>query len=552
MKPSRLVFVFILLASSAFAQSAAPHWYDHAVIYEIYPRSFQDTNGDGMGDLNGITQRLDYLKDLGVDALWIAPFYPSPNADFGYDVSDYTNVSPEYGTVADFDRLVKAANQRGIRVLVDFVVNHTSDQHPWFLESRSSRTNPKHDWYIWKDGGGPNKPPTHWESGFGGITWTWDAKTRQWYYHFFLPQQPDLNWRNPKVREAMFNVARFWLKHGASGFRLDATPYLFEDPSFPEDTNPPKPGSADRFLQPYNAGRPEVHEALRELRKTIGEFPGDPVLLAESLTPNITQLARLYGDHDDEVQLPMNFLFADIKHLDAQEFKRQIDAAETQLHGGTPVFFLSNHDRPRPWDVFGDDKHNEQIAKLVAALVMTPRGTAQMYYGDEIGMTTMPKSELDAFGMTKKRPHPDGRDGERTPMQWSGGENAGFSTGSPWLPVSANSATVNAAAEARDANSMLNWYKSLLRLRHDNAAFRNGDYVPLETANPKVLAFGRKAKDGTTALVILNMSDTAQKVTISGFQKWPKFSRVLLASCRAEIPQTPKLQIAAFGVVIVE
>ena len=547
----RLLFSLLLLASSAFSQNA-PHWYDHAVIYEIYPRSFQDTNGDGIGDLNGIAQRLDYLKDLGVDAIWIAPFYPSPNADFGYDVSDYTNVSEEYGTMADFDNLVKAANERGIRILVDFVVNHTSDQHPWFLKSRSSRTNPKRDWYIWKDGGGPDKPPTHWESGFGGVTWTWDDKTKQWYYHFFLPQQPDLNWRNPQVRDAMYNVARFWLKHGASGFRLDATPYLFEDPAFPEDLHPPAPGSRDRFLRPYNAGRPEVHHALRGLRQTLDEFPNQPVLLAESLTPDIAQLAKLYGEHHDEVQLPMNFLFADVKQLDAQEFKKQIDAAETQLNGGTPVFFVSNHDRTRPWDVFGDGKHNEQIAKLVAALVMTPRGTAQMYYGDEIGMTTMPKPQLDAFGMTPKRPHPDGRDSERTPMQWDASRNAGFTSGSPWLPVATNAARVNASTEAHDPRSMLNWYKSLLRLRHDNVAFRDGDYVPLESGNPKVLAFGRRASDGATALVMLNMSDVEQDVTITGLHIWPKFSKALLASPATDVPRSPRLRIAPYGVVVAQ
>ncbi len=550
MKPARLLIVLVLFASAAFAQAVASHWYDHAVIYEIYPRSFQDTNGDGVGDLKGITQRLDYLKDLGVDAIWIAPFYPSPNADFGYDVSDYTNVSPEYGTLADFDNLVKAANQRGIRILVDFVVNHTSDQHPWFLESRSSRTNAKRDWYIWKDGGGPDKPPTHWESGFGGITWTWDDKTKQWYYHFFLPQQPDLNWRNPQVRDAMFDVARFWLKHGASGFRLDATPYLFEDPAFPEDLHPPAPGTRDRFLRPYNAGRPEVHDALRGLRKTLDEFPQQPVLLAESLTPNIKELGRLYGEHHDEVQLPMNFLFADITSLNAQEFKKQIDAAETQLNGGTPVFFVSNHDRRRPWDVFGDGTHNQQIAKLVAALVMTPRGTAQMYYGDEIGMTTMPKSQLDAFGMTSKRPHPDGRDGERTPMQWDASHNAGFTTGGPWLPVATNSSEVNAAGEERDPNSVLNWYKSLSRLRHENAVFRDGDYVPLESGNDKVLAFGRRSGNGATALVILNMSGAEQNVTISGFQAWPTLTQILLASPSATVPRGPSFKISPFGVLI--
>ncbi|MGZ4789570.1 MAG: alpha-amylase family glycosyl hydrolase [Terriglobales bacterium] len=542
--------IVLLFSLSFFAQNPPQHWYDHAVIYEIYPRSFQDTNGDGIGDLNGITMHLGYLKNLGVDAIWISPFFPSPNADFGYDVADYTNVAPEYGTLADWDRLVKVANQLGIRVLVDFVVNHTSDQHPWFLESRSSRTNPKRDWYIWKDGGGPNDPPTHWTSGFGGYTWTWDDKTKQWYYHFFLPQQPDLNWRNPEFQKAMYDVARFWLKHGASGFRLDATPYLFEDPTFPDDPHPPTVGSREVFLQAYNAGLPEVHDALRGLRRTLNEFRGDPVLLAESLTPNISELAKLYGKNHDEIQLPMNFLFADIKKLDAQQFKKQIDAAETQLNGGTPVFLLSNHDRPRPWDTFGDGQNNQQIAKLIAALIMTPRGDAQMYYGDELGMTTIPKSQLDTFGITANRPHPDGRDGERTPMQWHNGPNAGFTTGTPWLPVASNAATVNVATESRDKQSVFSWYKRLLELRHDHPAFRDGAYVPLDSGNSNVLAFGRRAKDGATALVVLNMSGVEQRLDVKGFRQWQKLKRTLLASPATAVPTSSVFDVAPYAIVI--
>jgi len=548
MKPTLLLA--LLLSFVALPLLAQSHWYDHAVIYEIYPRSFQDTNGDGIGDLNGVTEHLDYLKDLGVDAIWLSPFFPSPNADFGYDVADYVNVAPEYGTLADWDKLVKAADQRGIRILVDFVVNHTSDQHPWFLESRSSRTNPKRDWYIWKDGGGPDKPPTHWESGFGGYTWTWDDKTRQWYYHFFLPQQPDLNWRNPDVKKAMYDVARFWLKRGASGFRLDATPYLFEDPKFPEDPNPPAAHSRDRFLRPYNAGLPEVHDALRGLRKTLDDTRPESVLLAESLTPNIQELAKLYGPNHDEVQLPMNFLFGDIKTLDAREFKKQIDDAETKLNGGTPVFLLSNHDRARIWDVFGDGKHNQQISKLIAALILTPPGTAQMYYGDELAMKTVSKPELADFGITPKRPHPDGRDGGRTPMQWDSSKNAGFTTDTPWLPIAKDFATVNVAKESHDPNSMYAWYSSLIHLRKENVAMRDGIYVALESGNPHVVAFACQQKLGETALIVLNMSGAEQKLEISGFASWPKFSRVLLSSPSAPTPHSGSLNIAPYGVMI--
>ncbi len=431
----RLVPLLMLLATSAaMAQKENLHWYDRAVIYEIYPRSFQDTDGDGIGDLNGVTSRLDYLKELGVDAIWITPFFPSPNADFGYDVSDYTNVAPEYGTLQDWNRLTAEAKKRGIRVLVDFVVNHTSDQHPWFKESRSSRTNPKRDWYVWKDGGGPKQPPTHWTSIFGGYTWTWDAPTRQWYYHMFLPEQPDVNWRNPELKKAMFDVVRFWLDHGASGFRLDATPYLIEDPAFPDDPHPP-PLGGPASLMPYNSGRPENHQVLKEMRQVLNKYPGDPVLLGESSTKTIQDLAAVYGNNGDEIHLPMDFLFGNLKQLNAAVFKREVDAAETQLGGHTPVFFFSNHDHPRQWSTFGDGTHNDQIAKLTAALTLTQRGCVLLYYGEELGMATMSTGELSHVPVTPKRPRPDKRDGARTPMQWDTNVNAGFSKGSPWLPV---------------------------------------------------------------------------------------------------------------------
>ncbi|MFM6852831.1 MAG: alpha-amylase family glycosyl hydrolase, partial [Sphingopyxis sp.] len=286
--------------------NATAPWWAHATIYEIYPRSFQDSDGDGVGDLNGVTSRLDYLQSLGVDAIWITPFFPSPNADFGYDIADYTNVAPEYGTLADWDRLVAQARQRGIRVLVDFVVNHTSAQHPWFQQSRASRNNPKRDWYIWHDPAPDGGPPTNWPSIFTGPTWTLDPATGQYYYHIFLPQQPDLNWANPQVRQAMFDVARFWLGRGASGFRLDATPYLFENTDYPQDAAPQSGPPA--WLKPYNSGLPAGHDVLRGLRAVMGEYPGDPVLLGESATANIADLRAVYGANDDEINLPMNFL----------------------------------------------------------------------------------------------------------------------------------------------------------------------------------------------------------------------------------------------------
>ena len=548
MKPAHLLLpLFLFSAVLSPAQDSRPKWYDNAVIYEIYPRSFQDSNGDGIGDLNGITQRLDYLKNLGIDAIWITPFFPSPNADFGYDISDYESVAPEYGTMQDWDRLVAEARKRNIRVLVDFVLNHTSDQNPWFKESRSSLTNPKRDWYIWRSGGGPTQPPTHWTSIFGGYTWTWDAKTEQWYYHIFLPQQPDVNWANPGLRKAMFDVVRFWLDHGASGFRLDATPYLFEDPDFPDDPHPPVKGGP-AALMPYNSGRPENHQVLREMRKILDGYPGNPVLLGESSTATIQDLAKVYGEHHDEIELPMDFLFGNLHKLDASEFKKQVDAAELELDGQPPVLFFSSHDHPRQWSVFGDGIHNDQIAKLTSALTLTERGCILLYYGEEIGMGTMSQSRLKDFPLGPKRPVADDRDGERTPMQWNTGMNAGFTSGSPWLPVESDFENYNVATEETKPDSIYSWYAKLLKLRHENPAFRDGSYLPLESGNPNVFAFARKAGNNL-GLVILNTSAAEQAVTITGMKgEWAAFQ--LIQSSPSPSPLGQKLTIAPYGVLI--
>jgi alpha-glucosidase len=537
-------------ATPAVTAAAAP-WWTHAVIYEIYTRSFQDSNGDGVGDLKGVTQRLGYLQKLGVDAIWLTPFFPSPNADFGYDISDYTSIAPEYGTMADWDALVLAAKRHNIRILVDFVVNHSSDQHPWFKESRASRDNPKRDWYVWRDGMANGQPPTHWPSIFTGHTWAWDETTQQWYYHIFLPQQPDLNWANQGLREAMYEVARFWLQRGASGFRLDATPYLFEDPAFPEDPSP-QSGSPS-WLKPYNSERPEGHEVMRQLRTVLDGFPGDRVLLGESATATIQGLAAVYGTNKDEIHLPMDFMFANKPRLDAAAFKTDVDNAALKLGGQTPVFFLSSHDRARQWNNFGDGVNNDQIAKLTAALVLLQRGTAIMYYGEELGMGDMPQALLNAFPLGPRRPVRDDRDKERTPMQWSAAVGAGFTRGAPWLPVSPQAATYNVVAEQRDAASVYSWYTKLLKLRHDNAAFRDGAYVPLESGNTDVFAFARTSTDGRGALVVLNMSGVTQAVRIAGLPASAKgLRKLLMASPAAALSGQSRFSVAPYGVVVAE
>ncbi|MFL6416973.1 MAG: alpha-amylase family glycosyl hydrolase, partial [Bryobacteraceae bacterium] len=463
--------------------------------------------------------------------------------------SDYTNVAREYGTMEDWNRLTAEAKKRGIRVLVDFVVNHTSDQHAWFKESRSSRSNPKRDWYVWKDGGGPDKPPTHWTSIFGGYTWTWDARTKQWYYHMFLPEQPDVNWRNPQLKKAMFDVVRFWLDHGASGFRLDATPYLIEDPSYPDDPHPPAPGGT-ASLMPYNSGRPENHQILKEMRQVLNGYPGDPVLLGESSTKTIQDLAAVYGKNGDEIHLPMNFLIGNLQTLNAAIFKREVDAAHTQLGGHTAVFFFSNHDHPRQWSSFGDGANNDQIAKVTAALTLSQPGTVLLYYGEELGMATMSKDELSRVPITPKRPRADRRDGARTPMQWDTSTNAGFSKGSPWLPVESTYKTYNVASEKAVPDSIYNWYSALIRLRRSEVTLRDGAYLPLISGNTNVYAFGRKTAAGDIALVAMNTTNKEQRVNISGFDKWPRFDRVLLASPSIQAPRLQQFTIPPYGVFI--
>ena len=501
-------------AVKAPAADAEGHqWWQHAVFYEIYPRSFADSNNDGIGDLKGITSKLDYLKDLGVDAIWITPCFPSPQVDFGYDVSDYENIDPMYGTLADFDTLASEAKKRGIHIILDFVVNHTSDQHKWFLDSKSSRTAEHRDWYIWRDGKGPGQPPNNWISDFGGSAWTFDAATNQYYYHYFAAAQPDLNWRNPAVKDAMFDVTRWWYKRGVSGFRLDAVDTLFEDPKLHD--NPLLPGKND-FGDPneenkYNDKLPEVHEVLRELRKVADENNG--VLIGETWTANIAELNKYYGEGNNELQLPMDFLFTTVNKLSPADFRKQIAAVDAA--SGWPTFVISNHDIARSYDRYGDGEHNDQIAKLMAGLYLTLRGTPILYYGEEIGMKTTPPTRKedvkDPIGRTGW-PKEKGRDGERTPMQWDESENAGFSKTAPWLPVPPTAKTHNVADESKDPESVLTFYKKVLKLRHTNKALLEGTYSALNQNDQNVLSYLRTYQ-GQAVLVALNMSGADRKVS---------------------------------------
>ncbi len=523
-----------LTASPAFPQSHAPakstgvgagksddQWWKGATIYEIYPRSFQDSNGDGIGDLNGITSRLDYLKTLGIDAIWLSPIYPSPQVDFGYDISDYEAIDPAYGTMADFDRLIAEAKKRDIKVIMDFVMNHTSDKHKWFIESESSKTNPKRDWYVWKDGKGPGQPPNNWTSIFGHSAWQFDPKTNQYYYHKFYVQQPDLNWTNPQVRKAMYDTARFWMKRGVYGFRLDAIPTLFEDPQLrdeqvekDENGKPKINAYGDQVLDDSLTNNlPQVHDVQRELRKVTDEFPGR-VLIGETYFDHISDLRKSYGAKNDELQLPMDFQVGMTNHLDIAAFRKHINEVETQIDDDQPLLVFDNHDNARMDVRYGDGVHNLDIERMLATILFASRDTALFYYGDEIAMKTTPpvrKEDVkDPIGITGW-PKEKGRDGERTPMQWTAGPNAGFTTGTPWLPIPPSYTLSNVATEVPDYDSMLNWYKQLIELRKANEVVRGGKNVMLNAGDTKVLAWARQIDGQPTVVVACNFTADAQK-----------------------------------------
>jgi alpha-glucosidase len=553
--PLLLLICFCALTASAQTKpvDAEGHqWWQHAVFYEIYPRSFADSNNDGVGDLNGITSKMQYLHDLGVDAIWITPCYPSPQVDFGYDVANYEDIDPMYGTLADFDRMVADGKKHGVRIIMDFVPNHTSDQHPWFLDSKSSRTSAHRDWYIWRDGKGPGEPPNNWVSLFGGSGWKFDATTNQYYYHFFYAAQPDLNWRNPAVEKTMLDTMGWWYKRGVAGFRLDAVDTLFEDPALHD--NPVLPGKnkqGDPNLEnKFNTNLPEVHTELKKMR-TVADKSG-AVLIGETWTSNIEQLDKYYGDGGNELQMPMDFMFATVNKLSAPEFRKQVGMVDSAK--GWPVFVISNHDIVRSYNRYGDGKHNDAIAKLMATFYLTLRGTPIMYYGEEIGMENNdPKRKEDVQDPIGKTgwPAEKGRDGERTPMQWNSSTNAGFSEKKPWLPVPPSYATHNVESELKDPNSVLSVYKKVLALRHTNVALVEGSYTALNGDDPNVLSYLRSYK-GNAVLVVLNMSDAPRTVKFDlAKQGFPTFTLTPLVG-GWESDKLNVLSLEPFGSVIAE
>jgi alpha-glucosidase len=486
-------------------------WWQSGVLYQVYPRSFQDSDGDGVGDLNGIAARLDHLVDLGVEGVWISPIFPSPMADFGYDVAEYCDVDPCFGTIADFDALLAAAHARGLKLLLDFVPNHSSDRHPWFVESRSSRDNPRRDWYIWRDAAPDGGPPNNWISDFGGSAWEWDEATGQYYSHAFLKEQPDLNWRNPDLRAAMMDVLRFWFTRGVDGFRIDVLWHMVKHADFPDNpANPdygPGMGEMHRVLQLHSTDQPEVHAIAAEMRAIADAFSTqgrERVLIGEIYLP-VERLMHYYGQGAPGVHLPFNFQLIDAA-WDARALARMIAEYEAALPtGGWPNWVLGNHDRPRV-----ATKRGQAQARVAAMLLLTLRGTPTLYYGDEIGMEDV-AIPADRVRDPRERREPGlglGRDPVRTPMPWDAGAGAGFTTGAPWLPLGADHRSRNVAVQHDAPGSMLTLYRHLLALRRAHPALAIGDFALVEAAGD-VLAYRRTHGD-EAVVVALNLGATPQ------------------------------------------
>lgn len=533
---------------------SSPPWWQRAVFYQVYPRSFADGNGDGIGDLPGIIDNLDYLRELSVDAIWLSPHYPSPQVDCGYDIADYCAVNPQYGTLADFQRLLDEAHRRDLKVVTDLVFNHTSDQHSWFRESRSSLRGPKRDWYIWHPGKG-NDPPNNWLSAFGGSAWTLDPVTNEYYYHLFFKEQPDLNWRNPAVKSAMWAAARFWLDLGVDGFRLDAIDTLYEHPDLPD--HPVKTAQTDlthyllsasseqreqygdqaKIFQ-YQVNQPGVFELLVELRSLVEEYD-DRVLIGES------DRLEFLGDGHDCLHMVFNFPLMNMSQLKPRLVRGNLAQRWSYIpSGGWQANALGNHDRSRTIQAHSDGIHHHELARLSLAMVLTLPGTPFLYYGEEIGMTDFLLDDLslvkdrvslwvyeaalqqgrspnEAFGLALER----GRDRCRTPMQWANAPNAGFSPPGvhPWLPVNPNFRQgVNVQDQRRDPDTLLNYYHRLLQFRQGKPVLQVGSYHPIDLGidqqNEFILAFQRchpTHPTHPTHLVLLNFSPETYVLDLS-------------------------------------
>jgi len=565
-------------------------WWQKAVFYQIYPRSFSDGNGDGIGDFIGITQKLDYLKYLGIDGLWLSPHFPSPNWDLGYDISDYEGVAPEYGNLEDFKTFLAGAHAREMHVILDLVLNHTSDQHRWFLESKSGRDNPKADWYIWVD-----SPPNNWQSCFDGPAWTYAKERNQYYYHYFMKQQPDLNWHNPLVHQAMWNAARFWLDLGVDGFRLDAIGTLFEDPNFTPHAVPldlaglrhlsdtaqtPEEHSLVeiywREMFQHQLGQPGIHDVLKELRVVLNEYEGDRMLVGED--DDVTY----QGNGLDELDMVFNFPLMRTDLITPDWVLKNQQERLMALSKVSPEAWacntLGNHDNSRSYTRYsltrsgGDGHHDADRARLALAVVLTLRGTPFLYYGEEIGMTDYliadPTQMRDTMATwyydrlvnelmvdpveAAWRAASTSRDKNRTPMQWRNSPNGGFCPAdiTPWLPVNPNYAEgITVMEQENDPASLLSFYCDLIRVRKANPALVEGDYDPVEMHDPDCLVFRRSIPE-QSVLVILNFSEKSIPLNFNGINS--QIARLLFSSTGRNMVDLQKMILAPFGICLME
>jgi alpha-glucosidase len=487
-------------------------WWRRGAVYQIYPRSFCDSNGDGIGDLPGIISRLDHLAALRVQALWLSPVFRSPMRDFGYDVADHCDIDPVFGTLDDLDRLIEESHARGIKVVMEWIANHTSDRHPWFVEARSSRTNPRRDWYVWRD------EPNNWRSHFAavGSAWSYDEATEQWYLHSFTPEQPDLNWDNPEVRAAMLDILRFWLRRGVDGFRLDAISSIAKDPLLRDNV----PGERRRDEDWHT-----IHERLRAIRRVADAF-GDRMLAGEVLPMDVRRIVR-YVAGEDQLHMAHNFVFVE-QPWDASGFRASIDAFAAHAEPTTwPAWFLSNHDYPRVASRFDDHGQGAARARAVALLLYTLRGTPFVFQGEELGLpdlTPAPGTELDLAG----------RDRSRAPIPWRAGRAAGFTTGRPWLPLVDGAEALSVERQAADPRSMLTLVRRLARLRAESEVLQDGAQQTL-SAGPDVLAWLRTGATGERLLGLMNFSPARAGLELAGS------ARLVISSDPARLESTVDL-----------
>lgn len=536
-------------------------WWKESVVYQVYPRSFMDSNGDGIGDLNGVTSQLDYLKDLGIDVIWLCPMFKSPNDDNGYDISDYQDIMSEFGTLEDFNRLLAEVHKRGMKLILDLVINHTSDEHPWFIESRSSKDNPKRDWYIWSDGK-DGKEPNNWESIFSGSAWKYDEKTDQYFMHIFSERQPDLNWENPEVRNALYEMVNWWLDKGIDGFRVDAISHIKKEPGFPDMPNPDKTDYVSCF--PYMMNVEGIDERLTELsQKTFRNY--DIMTVGEANGVKLEEADKWVGEENGYFNMIFQFEFLDLWNkgaeggVDVRGLKKVLSKWQTGLEGkGWNALFIENHDQPRRVSTWGNDElYWKESAKMLGALYFLMKGTPFIYQGQEIGMTNVqfPKiTDYNDVGMinyynietAKGRSHEEimdiiwkhGRDNSRTPMQWNAEHMAGFTTGDKtWLGLNPNYTEINVEKQIADTDSILNFYKKLITIRKENPIFVYGTYELVLPDHPELFVYTR-TMGSEKAIVINNFSGTSTEFEIKNTYSTSQLILSNYDGAEQELPET--------------